>query len=151
MGELIRRAARVNTAQDSGEILEKLCHGYGRSPRAIQATIDLLHRIPPRYANPYVTTDHLHLVFHNWQQAFLRGKHAVLSEDVVTFKLKRWAKTYGPDFIVETPMDRKIKRTPQLERGSVAAERLTDDSSDYEFYKVRSLPQFIEADSLFIR
>lgn len=136
MSEWIQKAARVNTAEDSGEILEKLCNSFGRSPRAIQATIDLLHRIPPRYATPYVTSDHLHQVFYNWQQAFLRGKDAVLSEDVVRLKLRRWAKRYSPDFEVETPMDRKMKRSPPLKKGVVGTRRITDDSSDYDFYKV---------------
>jgi hypothetical protein len=135
MNDWINRAARVTTAPESAEILDQLITRFGRSPRAIQATIDLLHRIPPRFAEPYVSNEHLRAAFENWQDAFLRGKHATLPEDVVRYKMRRWTR-YAPDFVVQTVVDRKIKNTRPWKRGMAGAKGLTEDSSPYEYYKV---------------
>jgi hypothetical protein len=135
MSAWINRAARVTTAPASGEILDELTTRFSHSPRAIQATIDLLHRIPPRYAEPYVTSDHLRAAFANWQDAFLRGKHAVLPEDVVRMKMRRWTR-YAPDLIVQTVVDRKMKNTRPWKRGMAGSKGITEYSSSYEYYKV---------------
>lgn len=135
MSEWINKAARVTTASESTEILEQLITRFGRSPRAIQATIDLLHRIPPRYAEPFVTIDHLRAAFKNWQDAFLRGKHATLPEHVVRLKMRRWTKL-APDFIVQTTVDRKMRNAMPWRHGIVGAKGLTEESSAYEYYKV---------------
>jgi hypothetical protein len=135
MSEWINRAARVTSAPASVEILDRLTTRFGHSPRAIQATIDLLHRIPPRAAEPYVTTDHLRKAFENWQDAFLRGKHATLPEDVVRLKMRRWTR-YAPDLVVQTTVDRKIKNARPWNRGMAGAKGITEDSSPYEYYKV---------------
>jgi hypothetical protein len=139
MSEWISRAALVTNAPASGPILDQLTTRFGRSPRAIQAAIDLLHRIPPRAAEPYVTSDHLRAAFENWQDAFLRGKHATLPEDVVRLKMRRWTR-YFPDLIVQTVVDRKIENARHWNRGMAGAKGITEDSLPYEYYKVGFRP-----------